>query len=101
MTSSPSCSTASSPRPNGNAVNLRRRPSVRVDRQPCHAPADLPPARRTIMNRWVWILSLSVLIPPLAGCNHVAPPAPQAKPPEVLVGSPVVHSITDYEVFTG
>lgn len=53
------------------------------------------------MSRWAWIAALPLLLAPLAGCNHSAPPPPPPRAPEVLVGTPLVRAVTDYEVFTG
>ncbi len=47
--------------------------------------------------------ALALLLPlaPLAGCGAEKPPAPAARPPEVLVSLPVQREVTDYEIFTG
>jgi RND family efflux transporter MFP subunit len=50
------------------------------------------------MFRWVWIPAAFLL---LAGCNNAVPPPAPPKAPVVEVGSPVVQSVIDYEVFTG
>jgi RND family efflux transporter MFP subunit len=36
-----------------------------------------------------------------AGCKRPAPPVAETKPPEVIVATPTVQTVTDYEDFTG
>lgn len=51
--------------------------------------------------RW-YLVGLLVLSPGwLAGCQPGQTAVPAAKPPEVMVGSPVVREVTEYEYFTG
>ena len=53
------------------------------------------------MCRSAWRFPLFLLLLAAAGCARSQPQAPPPKPPEVLVGLPVVRDVTDYEVFTG
>ena len=51
------------------------------------------------MHRRTWLAALVPLL--FAGCARQQPQAPPPKPPEVMVGEPVVKEVTDYEIFTG
>ncbi|MBX3411445.1 MAG: efflux RND transporter periplasmic adaptor subunit [Pirellulales bacterium] len=53
------------------------------------------------MKSYLYILPLSLLALPLAGCGQAPPPMPPMLPPQVEVALPVYQDIRDYEDFTG
>ena len=55
---------------------------------------------KRILAKW-WALTPVLACLLAAGCNRGQQQAMAPKTPEVLVGYPVVDTITDYEYFTG
>jgi multidrug efflux system membrane fusion protein len=57
------------------------------------------PTRRFLGSSGLCLLAGSVLF--LAGCTRAKPALAPTKPPEVVVDTPIIKEVTDYEDFTG
>jgi RND family efflux transporter MFP subunit len=64
-----------------------------------------PAARHANVRQWPWLIAglpLASLLAILAtGCSQDPPPAPAAKPVQVVVTQPITSEVTDYQDFTG